>query len=205
MNFWKINNEFLRLEHDPPSALRDQAGNLITSPLALKQLYLTTYIDRLSPAFMKKNYLDIFDLKKQLWTRRYENMKNIRTQPWNLENLDASLKRLKSNKSRDPHGMIGELFKDGYIGKDLKNALLLLFNDIKYYFHIPQYMTLSNITSISKKKGSKLDMDNQRGIFSLTIFKKVVDYLLFEDLHEEVDIGMGESNIWGQKRKNGQG
>ena len=62
-------------------------------------------------------------------------------------------------------------------------------------------MTLSNITSIYKRSGSKQDMSNQRGIFSLTIFKKILDNLLLNDLYNDVDNGMSESNIGGRRKR----
>ena len=52
---------------------------------------------------------------------------------------------------------------------------------IKKNMFIPEFMNLSNITSIKKKQSSKQDMDGQRGIFSLTIFKKILDNLLKND------------------------
>ena len=65
---------------------------------------------------------------------------------------------------------------------------------------IPDFMKLSNITSIMKKRGSShLDMDNERGLFCLIIFKKVAEYLIFEEIYEDLDANMGISNIGGRK------
>ena len=58
-------------------------------------------------------------------------MEELRASPsklWTIEELDKVLKKLKSNKTRDPHGLINEIFKPGVIGEDLKLALLSLFN-----------------------------------------------------------------------------
>ena len=61
-------------------------------------------------------------------------------------------------------------------------------------------MKLSNIPSIIKKRGSShLDMDYERGLFCLTIFKKVAEYLIFEEIYEDLDANMGISNIGGRK------
>ena len=43
-----------------------------------------------------------------------------------------------------------------------------LFNGIKEHFHIPIYILLENITTIFKR-GSRFDMNNDRGIFILTV------------------------------------
>ena len=46
--------------------------------------------------------------------------------------------------------MINEIFKEGLIGQDLENALLLLCNGIKDTFHIPEFMIKQNICTIFK-------------------------------------------------------
>ena len=200
-NFWKIKNQVLLRSTDPPIAMRDKKGNLVTSPMALKQLYLETYIERLRPAKMSQDFNDIFQMKAELWRRRNELMKMKKTEPWNYSQFEASLNRLKSKKSRDPHGMIGEIFKHEYSGQDLRNALLLCFNKVKKEMVIPEFMTLSDITSIYKRSGSKQEMDNQRGIFNLTIFKKLMDYLLFEEMYDGIDAVISDSNIGGRKER----
>ena len=42
-------------------------------------------------------------------------------------------------------------------------------------------------------------MNNQRGIFSLTTFKKVLDYLLYNEFYDIIDKSMTDSNIGGRK------
>ena len=78
-------------------------------------------------------------------------------------------KTLKNNQSRDPNDMINELFKPGTIGNDLKVSLLSLVNGIKRTMEFPTFTQLSNITTNWKRKGSRLSMNNDRGIFILTV------------------------------------
>ena len=92
---------------------------------------------------------------------------------WSCVDLEKALKSLKNSKSRDPSGLINELFKPPVIGDDLKLALLRLVNGIKNTFIIPPQLQLANVTTIYKKKGSKLDLDNDRGIFGLSLFRKL--------------------------------
>ena len=75
------------------------------------------------------------------------------------------------NKSRDPHGLINELFKPDIIGSDLKLSLLNLFNEIKDKCHIPEFIQWANITSLYKGKGGRLDLENERGIFIVSVFE----------------------------------
>ena len=103
-------------------------------------------------------------MKCQLWTTRLSTIFNKVTRPWNNVNLETVLKSLKNNKSIDPNGMVNELFKTGCIGSNLKEAILNLVNGIKAHQFVPTYMTLANITTIYKNKGSRKDLENDRGI-----------------------------------------
>ena len=75
--------------------------------------------------------MDIFYLKTELWESRLEELISNKSAPWNEEELEKVLKSLKNNKTRDPVGMINEIFKPGCAGKDLRLVLLYLFNGIK--------------------------------------------------------------------------
>ena len=95
-----------------------------------------------------------------------------------------------------------KFFKPEVIGNDLKDALMNLFNGIKSNLFIPDYMNLGNISSIYKKKGSRLEMSNERGIFILTVLKKILDKLIFFDNIDDIDANMSDSNIGGRKERN---
>ena len=118
-----------------------------------------------------------------------------------MNDLEFVLKGLKNNKCIDPVGMINEIFKNGCIGQDLKEALLLLFNGIKDTQVIPPIMTLANITTIFKNKGSRLDLENDRGIFILTVMKKILDRLIYVKKYDDIDRNMTDSNIGARKQR----
>ena len=96
--------------------------------------------------------------------------REVKTPPWTQAELQKVLKSLKSNKCRDPNGMINEIFMPRVIGEDLQIALLDLFNLCKSRMQIPDFMKLSNISNIRKNKGDKLNIDSYRGIFIVNIF-----------------------------------
>ena len=141
-------------------AKRDNLGNLITKPDALKTLYLKTYTERLAHRPMRAELSDIFDLKTKLWFERLTILTKKDAPNWNEKHLFEVLSGLKNNKSIDPLGIVNEVFKPGYIGSDLIQALLCLFNECVRQQKIPEFMTHSNITSIYKNKGSRQSIDN---------------------------------------------
>ena len=98
--------------------------------------------------------------------------------------------------------MINEVFKEGCAGADLKISLLELLNGIKENQIIPEYMDLSNITTIFKQNGSKLSLDSERGIFILTSFKRILDKLIYFDKFSDIDKNMSDSNIGSRKDRN---
>ena len=67
-----------------------------------------------------------------------------------MKELDIAIKRLKLRKARDPNGWTNEILKPGNAGKDLKDALLMLFNEIKDTHYISDFMKSLDITSIYK-------------------------------------------------------
>ena len=87
---------------------------------------------------------------------RFSHLKTQITDDWTNDELSVTLKTLKTNKSRDPAGLINEIFKPPVIGRDLEDALRQFINGIKRDFYFPPEVLYSNITSIYKRKGSRL-------------------------------------------------
>ena len=119
--------------------------------------------------------------------RRLEYVRKIKTEPWTESQLNKVLASLKNDKSRDPHGLVNELFKPGVIGKDLLQSILLLFNQVKDSLTIPDFMEFCNIVSIYKGKGEKGDLKNDRGIFIVNIFRAIMMKMIYRDKYEIVD------------------
>ena len=74
------------------------------------------------------------------------------------------------------------------------------FNVIKSKLFSQSFFKNANITSIWKKKGSKQELDNQRGIFGLSAFKKILRNLIYNDIYQDIDNQMSDSNIGGRKK-----
>ena len=202
IGFWKIKKKFFPQVPDPPMAKLNEKGVLVTSPNLLKMLYLKTYKHRLRQREMKPEYMDLYFLKDELWQSRFEELSQNKSKPWDSNQMDKVLKALKNNKTMDPNGMINEIFKPGIIGRDLKQAIISLNNGIKSNLFLPEFMNLSNISSIYKKRGSKMEMNNERGIFILTVLKSILDKLIYCDNIDNIDENMSDSNIGGRKKRN---
>ena len=202
LGMWKIKRKIFPRCGDPPTAKKDAFGNLITAPRALKKLYLNTYKNRLEHRIILERFQDLRQLKSELWRLRFESIKNNNSKEWTLYDLDKATKTLKNNQSRDPNNMINELFKPNIAGNDLKIALVNLMNMIMRSLYIPEFMQVSNISSIFKNKGSRMELTNDRGIFLLAVLRKILDRLIYLDKYPELDKHMSDSNIGARKSKN---
>ena len=202
LGMWKLKNQLVPKEIDPPMAKKDKLGNLITSPEALKNLYLETYVERLRHREMRSNLTSNYLQKIELWERRFDYLKKEVTKDWSEKELLSALKSLKNNKSRDPGGLINEIFKPPVIGRDLQDALLQFLNGIKRDYFFPKDILKSDITSIYKRKGSRLDMENDRGIFGLSVFKKIIDKIIYQEKYPLLDSNMSDSNVGARKKRN---
>jgi hypothetical protein len=98
--------------------------------------------------------------------------------------------------------MINEVFKIGCAGDDLKIALLELLNGSKCNQLIPEFMNLSNITTLYKPKGSRLSLNSERGIFILTSLKRILDKQIYVDKYSSIDENMSDSNIGARRGRN---
>ena len=94
---WKIKRKLFPRGVDPPTAKKDEHGNIITEPGALKLLYLNTYKNRLKHRRICERYENIRQLKSELWELRFESLKNKPTKKWTIDELERATKSLKNN------------------------------------------------------------------------------------------------------------
>ena len=119
-----------------------------------------------------------------------------------MNDLDIVLQQLKNGKSRDPLGYANELFKPENTGTDLKYAVLRLSNEIKKQQVFPEALSLCNIISLYKNKGSGKDFNNYRGIFRVTVLRSIVDKIIYNDEYETIDHHLTDSNVGARRNRN---
>ena len=72
---WRLKSKLLFKDLDPPMAKFDKQGNLISTPKALKELYIDHYVNRLSHRKIGDNYVENYEKKVTLWKMRFERLK----------------------------------------------------------------------------------------------------------------------------------
>ncbi len=182
----------------------DNMGNLITDQTGLKKLYLETFIWRLRDRPIRPDLSDIQLLKTNMFDKILEYCKDKKCEPWNMSDLETVLSSLKKNKCRDPSpsGLVNELFFTENAGKDLKISMLKLFNSVKENGQIPSFMKIADISSIYKGKGSKNDLNSERGIFIVSIYRSIIMKLLYRDKYKTIESNMSISQVGARKNMN---
>ena len=200
---WKIKRKMFPSKKTRKNMVKkNKNGKLITNPSELKTLYLETYINRLRNRKIMPGFENIKKLKEYLCQQRLKLSEVRPSSPLSREKLSKVLKSLKKNKSGDPSGLINELFRPEIIGDDLKESLFLFLQKVKEDLEIPEIMENANITSIYKSKGEKNDLRNDRGIFTVNIFRSLLLRIIYNDEYFNIDLNMSDSNVGGRKKKN---
>ena len=82
----------------------------------------------------------------------------------------------------------------------MKKSLLMMFNRLKVEQIIALFMNDANVTTVPKK-GSKLLLENERGIFRVSILRFILMRLIYNDKYPEIDENMSDCQMGGRKRK----
>ena len=75
-------------------------------------------------------------------------------------------------------------------------------NEIKEKQVFPKCLELCNISSIWKKKGNKNNFNSYRGIFRVTIFRSILDKLIYNDEYNNIDKNLTDANVGARKKRN---
>ena len=201
---WKMKKAlFPRKAQTLPAAKVNYHGRLVSEPNELTKLLGEEYGKvRLRKRPSHPDNVEGKQIRKTLLHLKLNLAKGRVTSPFKMEDLEAVLKTLKSKKARDPEGIDRAIFKTHMIGSNLKKSVLKLFNIIKSTQEIPSFMRKATVTTIPKK-GSKLLLKNERGIFIVNSLRSILMRLIYNQKNHTLDSHMSDSNVGGRKHKSG--
>ena len=128
---------------------------------------------------------DFADLNKN------KNLSDILNSPISEKELQTALKNLKNNKACGVDNILNEHIKVSF--EKMKNIYLKLFNFILMGGSFPEIWALGQIIPIFKKKGSKKDPGNYRGITLLSCLGKFFNIILNNRLKKVCDFILKEN------------
>ena len=179
-----------------------KSGNLLTTDEKINEAAVNLYTERLKNRPMKNTLQHIKEAKEKLCEKVLKLAERNKTPDWKMKDLELVLKHLKKQKSRDPLGLANDIFRPEVAGDDLKEAILKMMNKIKSEQCYPKCLEPCNISSIWKRKSSRNDFDFYRGIFRVTIFRSILDRLIYNDEIHNLDRNLTDSNVGARKNRN---
>ena len=156
-------------------ALKNESGQIITSPEEIKKLCLEEILQRVRHRKIHPELKELQQLKEILCEKRLNLVKHIKSDIWTMNQLDKVLCSLKKKRCHDPQGYINELFQHDSLGYNLKQSLFTILNKTKYFLEIPDMMLNVNVVMIPKPgKPNQNDIKNQCGTFLISVFRSIL-------------------------------
>ena len=199
---WKLKKKLHKHFPDPPTAMQDSKGKLLTDKEEILEETVKHYEKVLQNRPIKEGLEEHKSEREHLANQRLKQASLNKTPDWDMIDLNEALKSLKNNKSSDSFGYVNELFKPSIIGSDLKLAVLKLMNKIKQTIVYPQCLEPCNISSIFKNKGNKCELTNYRGIFRVVVFRGILERLIYHDEYHNIDDNLSDANAGARKGRN---
>ena len=82
----------------------------------------------------------------------------------------------------------------------LKKSLLMMFNNMKIKQKIASFMNFTNITTVPKK-GSRLLLENERGIFCVPVLRYILMRIIYNDKYLQIDSNISDCQMGARKHK----
>ena len=182
------------------TAMVDKDGNPVTCPEGIKQEAMNHFKEVLKNRPIIANIKEYQEERESLCKERIKAAGTNITPCWDVKDVSYVKKNLKKKKSCDPHGYPNDLIQCG--GKDVTFAITKLINGINKEQIFPHFLQACNITSLYKNKGSKNDCNMHRGVFWVSVFRNILDRLIFNDEYETVEKHLTDSNVGGRRGGN---
>ena len=198
---WKLKHKIWPKKHETlPTGKFNNQGHMVTDHEELKKLYALEFKERLRARPTHPEFFEILKHKDNIFKLKMKNVSENKSDDWTIKELEDVLKSIKKGKSRDPEGISRDIFHDSIIGSNLKESLLVMFNQLKQQGIIPHFMKKALISPIPKK-GSQFHLKNERGIFIVNNVRSILMKLIYNSKYNVIEENMSESNIGSRKNK----
>ena len=197
---WKLKKKICPRSKDPPTAMLDDKGNLLTDNKAIERRAVEVYKQRLTGNKIVDNLTELEKDTNKLCSNRLKLCKERKSEPWDMSDLEEVLKKLGREKSRDASGYANEIFMLSVAGEDLQLAVLRLLNMIKDQQCFPEALNRCNITSLHKKK-ARNNFENYRGVFRVSVLRSILDRLMYNKSYDIIDGSLTDANVGARKHR----
>ena len=199
---WKLKTKLAPRNHDPPTAMFDTNGQLLTLDKDIIIEAENHYKEVCKEKPIQEQYAEYQEDREELCRTRLEQCSQNKTKEWTISDVTAVLKSLKPGKSKDAHDLPNEIFKPSVAGENLILAVTKLMNRIKNELSYPNLLEVCNVTNLYKRKGDRRSFNSYRGIFRAPVLSNILDKLLHHDEYEKIDENLTDGNVGSRKRRN---
>ena len=193
--FWKFKKKLDGKKREERTAMKDSTGRIIEDKEGILNIYEQFYKELLQTPQAnyenekeKEREIEETFMKLQL-IAKYQSSRVI-----GEDDVRKATRRLKRKKAGDREGWTNELIIEG--GDEMVKSVVILCNRVMDQMHVPKQWKEMTIKSVHKK-GSKMLMDNRRGLFLTNILSKLFERVLDDETTEEID--MSEYQCGGRK------
>ena len=174
--FWDFKKKIDGPKTSARTAIKGKNGQIIEDIEAIKEEYKEFYKDILtvkSATTWEEKLAEEINNTIHGCLEASEFMKKCKVEKTTRAELDFYIKKIKKKHTRDRQGMSNAMVK--IMGKDFIDSLLTLINKIEESPVIPDEWDEMEILSFHKNKGSKLELENRRGIFITNTISKLFE------------------------------
>ena len=104
-HLWKLRQKLHPRLADPPTAMENQHGVLLTDPLEIQNEALRHYEGLFEDLPISPEYEEVLIEKEKLFKIRLESSAVNKTDPWTMSDLECALKNKKMGLPRSQKGM----------------------------------------------------------------------------------------------------
>ena len=107
---WKLRKKISPRPVDPPTAMKNSIGVLLTDPIEIQRESVKYYQQLFEDLPINPEYKNVQIWQEKLCNIRLKLCAEEKTDLWTMADLNLALKDLKNGTSRDPHDYTNELF-----------------------------------------------------------------------------------------------
>ena len=111
-HLWKLKTKISPRPVDPPTAMENSNGILLTDQKEIQNEALLYYERLFEDTPMHADHVELQIVQEKWCKMHLDQCAENKTAPWNMEDLETVLSDLKKETSRDPYGYANELFKN---------------------------------------------------------------------------------------------
>lgn len=185
--FWDFKKKIDGQKQNALTAIKNSEGKIIEDKEGIKkeyqQFYENLFQEEEPTSTEEKNAWVATELYIQ-WIQG-KNKGKYNQNKIKDEEIEKQVKKMKNKGTMDRQQMNNKIFRN--MGKDLQESLGYILKEVKETKAIPDEWKEMEILSIHKNKGSRMEMENKRGIFITNTVSKIFEKIMLSKSGKKIE------------------